>query len=197
MRDFAFGLYRLLNNIDPSAPSGNGTNQATVDTFCQPLRRFPDSLPGCSFEVEKSGIIVDWFSETQYWGPLLRPTLGEMRSALPDVIIGSGGIDGIMRDPARWRQTLLREVPQLIDWIETKFKDRPFYWRTNPAIASKLRKPRTPPDTNDLLKKADTVVRSMFALFNKPVLDVAPSTRANGADELYIDERHHPTMAAT
>jgi hypothetical protein len=52
--------------------------------------------------------------------------------------------------------------------------DRAFYWRTNAAISNNLRKPRTPADTNALLQKADNVMRSMLALYGRPVLDLAP-----------------------
>jgi hypothetical protein len=40
-------------------------------------------------------------------------------------------------------------------------------------------------------------MRALVLHYNRPILDVAPSTRAPGADALYSDERLHYAMSPT
>lgn len=186
LKDLAYGLFALLNaeSID-KATDGAGVNAAELPkqygkaAFCRPVER-DGALPGCEFRVGDAGITVEWYNEPHYHSPLLKTTLGELRQALPDVIVGGSGTEHILRQRAQWRQRLFEELPPLLEWLSKKLKTAggKFYWRTNPALAT------ADPETNQLLQQADSVVRAMVEMYGFGAVHVAPSTRAAGAAAL-------------
>jgi hypothetical protein len=186
LKDLAYGLFALLNSesID-KATDGAGINAAELPkqygktAFCRPVER-DGALPGCEFRIGDSGITVEWYNEPHYHSPLLKTTIGELRQALPDIIVGGSGTEHILRKRAQWKQRLFEELPPLFEWLSKKLKTAggKFYWRTNPALS-----PGTPRRTQ-LLQQADGVVRAMVEMYGFSAVHVAPSTRAAGAAAL-------------
>lgn len=186
LKDLAYGLFSLLNSesID-KATDGAGINAAELPkqygkaAFCRPVER-DGALPGCEFRVGDAGITVEWYNEPHYHSPLLKTTIGELRQALPDIIVGGSGTEHILRQRAQWKQRLFEELPPLYEWLSKKLKavGGKYYWRTNPALSS------GDPETNTLLQQADGAVRAMAEMYGFSVVHIAPSTRAAGAAAL-------------
>lgn len=186
LKDLAYGLFALLNSesID-KATDGAGINAAELPkqygktAFCRPVER-DGALPGCEFRVGDAGITVEWYNEPHYHSPLLKTTIGELRQALPDIIVGGSGTEHILRQRAQWKQRLFEELPPLYEWLSKKLKavGGKYYWRTNPALSN------GDPETNTLLQQADGAVRAMAEMYGFNVVHIAPSTRAAGAAAL-------------
>jgi hypothetical protein len=64
-------------------------------------------------------------------------------------VIFGVGVDGAIRERTQWRDLLLAQAAPLMQWVERQFRGgRLFYWRTNPALSMRLKRPSTPADIN-------------------------------------------------